>query len=391
MTHLDDPLLAQLDGNYRRESLRVSRQIIWIVCLTIVVAIVWGSIAQVNEITRGDGTVIPMRRMQTMQSLEGGIVAELLAREGDIVQEGDVLARIDNTQFKAAFLETQSEIHTLQAEIARLEAEVLEQDRVDFGDVQDQEAALQEAALFAARRAKIDESISVLEQERDIIQRQIDITQPLTRSGSVSEFDLLKLQQQEVAIQGRISEIRNSYVQDAYRDLVEKKARLVGLQQVLLQRQDQLERTDIRARLSGRVNNVNVNTIGGVVQPGQSIMEITPIDDQLLIEAKVMPKDVAFIAPGMPASVKVTAYDYSIYGDLRGTVSQISEDTVEEETPRGPQDFYRVMVVTDKSYLERFGEKLPIRPGMVAQVDIESGTRSIMSYLTRPLLRARLQ
>jgi adhesin transport system membrane fusion protein len=131
--------------------------------------------------------------------------------------------------------------------------------------------------------------------------------------------------------------------------------------------------------------------LGGVIQPGEPIMEITPTDDQLIIETNVLPRDVALMAPGMPASVKITAYDFSTYGDLRGIVTQISEDTVEEDTPQGPADFYRVMVRTEKSYLERFGEKYAIRPGMIAQVDIESGKRSVLSYLTRPLLKARLR
>jgi adhesin transport system membrane fusion protein len=139
------------------------------------------------------------------------------------------------------------------------------------------------------------------------------------------------------------------------------------------------------------VNNINITTLGGVVQPGQAIMEVTPIDDQLLIETQVRPRDVAFIAPGMPASVKITAYDYTVYGDIKGTVTQISEDTVEQDTPQGQQEFYKVMVKTDRNFLERNGQKYPIRPGMVAQVDIKSGQRSVLSYLMRPLLRAQLR
>lgn len=178
-------------------------------------------------------------------------------------------------------------------------------------------------------------------------------------------------------------------MQDAYRDLAQRRAKLGALRQEIVQKRDEFARTEVRSPVEGRINNIEVTTLGGVIQPGEPIMQITPIDDQLLIETKVLPRDVAFIAPGMSASVKITAYDFSIYGVLRGSVTQISEDTVEEETAKGPQDFYRVMVQTDRSFLERYGQTYAIRPGMVAQVDIEGGKRSILSYLTRPLLRAR--
>ncbi|WP_126978665.1 HlyD family efflux transporter periplasmic adaptor subunit [Frigidibacter oleivorans] len=390
MTSADLLTTSHIDGSYRRQALLTARRTVHVVAATVGIAILWAAIAQIDEITRGDGRVIPFRRMQTIQSLEGGILSELMVREGDIVRQGEVLAKLDPTQFRSAFMQAQAEIEVLEAEIARLEAEVMEQAEIDFGaEVSAIEAT--ELRLFTARRTKLTESVETLEMERDTIRQQIDITAPLAAKGSVSQIDLLKLRQQEATALGKISEIRNAYVQDAYSDLAERRAKLVSLQQSIVQKQDQLQRTEIRSPVEGRVNNVNITTLGGVVQPGESIMEVTPIDDQLLIEAKVLPRDVAFVAPGMPASVKITAYDYSVYGDLRGTVTQISEDTVEEDTAQGPQDFYRVMVQTDQAYLERFGEQYPIRPGMVAQVDIENGKRSVLSYLTRPLLRARLR
>ena len=380
-----------LDGSFRRKSMMAARQTVWLVSASLLAALLWAALAQIDEITRGDGTVIPLRRMQTIQSLEGGILSELLVHEGDIVSEGQPIARMDATRFRSAFLETKAEIDTLQAEIARLEAEVLESEKIEFAGDQAGSLRANEQKLFDARRQKLNESIAAVEGERAAIIGQLEITEPLAKQGSVSKVELLKLQQQEAQLLGRISDLRNAYVQDAYSDLVTKKGRLVALEQQLIQKQDQLERTEIRSPVSGRVNNVNITTLGGVVQPGESIMEVTPVDDQLMIEAKISPRDVAFIAPGMPASVKITAYDFSIYGDLKGTVSQISGDTVDEDTPNGKQAFYRVMVTTEKSYLERNGAELPIRPGMVAQVDIQSGERSVLSYLTRPILRARLR
>jgi adhesin transport system membrane fusion protein len=389
MINSDVLAATHFEGSYRSQTRKTARMTIWTTVLSLVIAVIWASFAQINEITRGDGRVIPLRRMQSIQSLEGGILAELEVREGDIVKKGEIIARLDPTRSRSAFLSTQSEITALTAEVARLQAEVLERPMLDFG-ANPSPAESTELRLFTARRTKLEASLIALKAEQTAIQQQIDITRPLTASGSVSRITLLELEQKRAELDGRISETRNVYVQDAYKDLAQRRAKLLMMKQELIQKKDEFQRTEIRSPVSGRVNNINITTLGGVVKPGEPIMEITPTDDQLIIETKVLPSDVALIAPGMPASVKITAYDFSTYGDLRGTVIQISEDTVEEDTPQGPQDFYRVMIQTELSYLARFGEHYEIRPGMVAQVDIESGKRSVLSYLTRPLLKARL-
>jgi len=381
---------SHLDGSYRRDVLRRSRWMIRLVCLSVLIAVVWAGFAEIDKITRGDGRVVPLRRMQTIQSLEGGILSELLVKEGDIVTKGQIIATLDPTRSRAAFMGARSEIDALEAEVTRLEAEVLEQPDLDFG-AEPTETQQTELRLFTARRTRLEASLVALEAERSAIQEQLDITTSLAASGSVSRMDMLQLRQKLAELDGRINEARNGYVQDAYRDLAERRAKLTGLQQEVVRKEDEFLRTVVRSPVEGRINNISITTLGGVVQSGEAIMEITPIDDQLMIETKILPRDVAFIAPDMPASVKITAYDFAVYGDLRGTVVQISEDTVEEDTPSGKQDFYRVMVQTDRSYLERFGEQFPIRPGMVAQVDIESGQQTILSYLTRPLLRAKLR
>ncbi|MBO9456408.1 HlyD family efflux transporter periplasmic adaptor subunit [Paracoccus sp. R12_1] len=381
---------SHVDGSYRRLALKRARLTVHIVLLTVAVAVGWSAFAQIDQITRGDGRVIPLRRMQSIESLEGGILSDLLVSEGDLVKEGQIIANLDATRSRAAFLSAQSEVESLKAEVERLEAEVLEKPALDFGG--NPTATEQtELRLFNARRTRLEASLKALEGERSSVQQQLDITGPLASSGSVSRIDVLQLQQKLAELEGKISEARNGYVQDAYRDLAERRAKLSSLQQELVQKEAELGRTVVRSPVEGRINDILITTLGGVVQPGEAIMEITPIDDELLIETRVLPRDVAFIAPEMPASVKITAYDFSVYGDLRGKVTQISEDTVEEDTPNGPQDYYRVMVRTERSYLERFGDRFPIRPGMVAQVDIESGKQSILSYLSRPLLRARLR
>jgi adhesin transport system membrane fusion protein len=223
-----------------------------------------------------------------------------------------------------------------------------------------------------------------------LARRQLELVEPLVERRSVSEMESLKLGQTIAGLAGRLAELRNTYVQDAYTELSAKQAEVSSLEQKLMQRRDKLERTNIYSPVRGRVNDILINTEGGVIRPGELIMEITPIEGQLLIEAKVRPQDVAFVAPGMPASVKITAYDYTIYGDLQGEVEQISEDTIEEETPRGKEAFYEVLIRTEKAYLERNGITLPIRPGMVAQVDIQTGKRTLLSYLLKPIIKARL-
>ncbi len=390
MSHAELETVSYIDGSYRRQTLRQARWVIRTVVLSMIIAVTWAAFAEINEITRGDGRVVPLRRMQVIQSLEGGILSEMLVREGDMVKEGQLIARLDATRSETSFNATLSEINALTAEVKRLESEVLEVPKLDFGpNPTDTEAT--EMRLFEARRTKLEATLAAFEDELGSIQGQIEIITPLAAGGSVSQMNLLQMHQQRAEIDGKINEIRNAYVQEAYKDLATRRSKLLTLQQDLIQKRDQFKRTEIVSPVAGRVNDIKVTTLGGVIQPGEPIIEITPTDDQLLIETKIKPQDVAFVAPGMSASVKITAYDFATYGDLPGTVEQISEDTVEEETAQGMQNFYRVMVRTETSYLESFGEEFAIRPGMVAQVDIESGNRSILSYLTRPLSRARLR
>ncbi|PRY66263.1 adhesin transport system membrane fusion protein [Vreelandella songnenensis] len=371
---------------------RRSHVILWVSLFAFAAFIGWAAWATINEVTKGDGKVVPFTRLQTIQSFEGGIIAELLVGRGDRVEVGQPLVRLDETRFRSAYLETQSQIEVLRAAIARLEAEVLELGEIEFPEEMDPEGDLarSEQALFTARRGRLREAQSSMNEEIALARRQLALVEPLVRSRSVSEMESLKLSQTIAGLAGRLAELRNTYVQEAYAELATKKAELSTLEQIMLQRRDQLTRTEIRSPVRGRVNDILVTTLGGVIQSGEPIMEITPIEDRLLIEARVKPQDVAFVAPGMPASVKITAYDYTIYGDLKGRVEQISEDTIEEETPRGTEAFYEVLIVTDETHLVRHGETLPIRPGMRANVDIQTGERSLLSYLLKPLIKARL-
>lgn len=380
--------LAQSQGQARRGA----RPVLWACMGVVFVFIVWACLARMDEVVRGEGKVVPHSRLQVIQSLEGGILAEMKVVEGDVVEAGQSLALLDDTRFAASALESQAQVTALMAAIARLETEVLGRDAIVFPDeVLNQRAVVQsERALFRARRQNLDASLKALMAETDLAIEQLALIQPLAARRVVSEVEVLRLQKEIATLTGRQAEVRNLYMQEAYTELANKKAELAAQTQILNQRQDQLQRTELLAPLRARVNAVRITTRGGVVQPGEAVMELTPLDDQLMVEVRILPKDVAFLREGMEARVKITAYDYTVYGDILGVVKQISEDTLVDDTARGPVSYYDVKVKMDQDNLNNNGIILPIKPGMIAEVDIKAGDRSVMSYLLKPILKAKL-
>lgn len=370
-----------------------ARPLLWSIVGCIVVFFSWAAFAEIDEVTRGEGRVVPVSRLQKIQSLEGGILGGLLVKEGDMVEVGQPLVQIDRTRFRTSLDESINQTLGLKAAIARLQAEVLNQGKIDFPDdvIQNSSLVRSETALFKSRRDKLTLSTSALTQQIHIAEDQLRILNPLVARKVVSEMDSLKLKQDIANLKGRLAEIRSSYSQDAYTELSAKRAELSALEPIVQQRDDQLRRTEIVSPVRGRVNTILVNTRGGVVQPGEPIMEVIPVEDRLLIEARITPRDVAFLIPGMPAKVKITAYDYTVYGDLVGTLEQISADTIQEDTVRGKESYYQVLIRTERAELVRHGKNLPIIPGMVAEVDILNGKRTVLNYLLRPIMRASLR
>jgi adhesin transport system membrane fusion protein len=371
-----------------------SRLVLYLIAAVLIGGLVWAYFARVEEITQGEAKVISKSREQVIQSLEGGILAQMNVREGDVVEKGDVLLKIDATRAQASYRETLSKVIGLKASITRLRAEAYQQP-LEFDDMVKTDKAVmqQEIQAYNARKTALNESVSGLQRSYDLSVREIQLAEPLAAKGLMSEVEILRMRRQANEIKSQIVERTNRYQAEANAELAKFELELSQTSENLVGRADVVERTTITAPVHGTVKNVRVNTRGGVIQPGEHILEIVPLEDQLLVEGKIRPSDVAFLHPGLAATVKITAYDYSIYGGLKGTVEHISPDTLKDDQKaaagRGDDTYYRVLILTDKSSLEAGGKSLPIIPGMVATVEIRTGEKTILDYLLKPVLKAR--
>ncbi|MCB1960831.1 MAG: HlyD family type I secretion periplasmic adaptor subunit [Rhodocyclaceae bacterium] len=410
----------------QQEPLR-ARALLRSALVVLVVLVAWSGFAQIDEVTRGEGKVIPSSHLQIVQSFDGGVVEELLVKEGDTVEAGQTLVRIDSTRFVSSLRENQAQYLALLAKAARLRALSEGADFVPPAEVVAASPALvaQEQALFESSRQELDAEIAIARQQlaqRDqelkevqaklaqasqaytLASKELSLTRPLLNVGAVSEVELLRLERDVSRLNGernqasaQISRIRASIeeasrnIQDveltfrnaARTELSDTTAKLSSLSEGKAALSDRVKHAEVKSPMRGTVKRLMVNTVGGVVQPGKEVAEVVPLDDALLLEAQIKPQDIAFLRPGQPALVKFTAYDFSIYGGLDATVDQIGADTVMDD--RG-NAFYVVRVRTQASSL---GDNLPIIPGMVAQVDVLTGKKTILAYLLKPVLRAK--
>ena len=371
-----------------------SKLVMWIIIAVIGIGLTWANYARVEEITKGDGKVISRSREQVIQSLEGGILAEMNVREGTVVNRGDVLLKIDPTRAQSSYREALSKVIGLKGSIARLRAEAYAQPLTFDEQVKSDPAVVaQETKAYESRKRALNDSINSLQRSYALSMREIRLAEPLAAKGLLSEVELLRMQRQANDIQAQIVERRNRYQSDANTELARLELELSQVSENLIGRADVVERTTITAPVRGTVKNVRVNTIGGVIQPGEHILEIVPLEEQLLVEGKIRPSDVAFLRPGLPAKVKITAYDFAIYGGLDGHVEYISPDTLKDDqkaaSGRPDDTYYRVLILTDKSTLHAVNKDLPIIPGMVATVEIRTGEKTILDYLLKPVLKAK--
>ena len=404
-----------------------AKKILYWIALIMVTLIIWASLAKVDEVTRGEGKVIPSKQIQVIQSLDGGIVSAILVKEGDIVTAGTPLVSIDETRAVSSLRENQSQYLSLLARQARLQALATGADFKPPPEVQKNDPQLyaQEFALYQSSRDELASGVNIsrdqMEQrEKELVEvqskkefaektlesasKELAANKPLLASGAVSEIDILKLDREvnrargdidqaraqisriQVAIseaRRKITEVEQTFRSKVRTELTDTSAKLSALSESSVGLNDKVKQATLRSPVNGKVSRVFFNTVGGVIQPGKEVMEIVPTDDALVIETKIEIKDIAFLRPQQPAVIKLTAYDYTIYGTLDGVLEGISPDSIVDEKGHA---YYLVRIRTIKSSL---GKGLPIIPGMVAQVDILTGKKTILSYLLKPVLKAR--
>lgn len=363
-----------------------------IICLTVMVFLVWAGFAPLDEIVRGDGKVVPSSKAQVIQSLEGGILDELQVWEGKIVEKGDVLAKLSDARFDGSFKELESDVTAYEARLIRLEAELEHAEELVIPPhiwENDQRVAKSELQFFQARKNEYDTTRAALVEASSLQQTEVAMLKDLTRKKIAPEIDLLNARQTRSEVDAQLATLDVEYQLVRSEEYAQTLTELKKLRATMAISKDQLTRTTLVAPVRGIINAINITTIGGVAPPGEPILEITPLDDELRVEAKIRPKDVAFIHPDMRTTVKLTAYDYTIYGSLKGKVLHVSSDTFEDMNARDPEPYYKALISVDSTSLNGAAKKIDIRPGMIADVELHIGQKTVLRYLLKPLFKSK--
>ncbi|MFF7706573.1 HlyD family type I secretion periplasmic adaptor subunit [Pseudomonas sp. NPDC007930] len=430
---LDGQPLPEVKKALLDDAPRIVRLTIWGVIGFFAFLGLWAHFAIIDEVTKGEGKAIPSSKIQKIQNLEGGIVAQIYVHEGQIVEAGAPLIRLDDTRFASNVGETEADRVAMELRVARLSAEIDDKplviDPAILKKVPKQSA--DELALYQSRKQQLADEVGGLqavlvqkqqelrefaskaEQYRSslgLLQKEIGMSEPLVAQGAVSPVDILRLKRSEVETRGqldsttlampraqaaineaqrKIEETKGKFRSDALTQLNEARANLSKYTATAKGLEDRVNRTMVNSPVRGVIKQVMVNTVGGVIQPGSDIVEIVPLDDTLVVEAKIRPQDIAFLHPGQKAMIKFTAYDYTIYGGLEGKLEQIGADTITDEDKK--QTYYLIRLRTDRNHLGSDDKPLLIIPGMVASVDIITGHKSILSYLLKPIIRAKAE
>ena len=370
--------------------LRRSRALVWIIVCMLVLFGVWASLFSVDEVSKGMGKVVASSREQDVQSLDGGILLEILVREGDLVEAGQPVARLDPTRIRSSVEESGARLRANLARAARLQAEVYGTEPVFPEEVAAESDLIRsETELFRQRRDALQKTVDGLLTARHLAERELGMIRQAVSKGAASQVDVLRLESRLNDLALRLDQERNQYYVKAREELAEVSSSIESQRQISRSRSDMLERTTLTAPVRGLVKQLYVSTEGGVLPPNGRLLTLIPVDDQLLVETQVSPRDIAYIRPGLRATVKITALDYSIYGGLQGEVVQISPDTIQDEVRRDTY-YYRVYIKTTADYLEnRQGRRFAIVPGMVAEVDIHTGSKTVLDYLVKPVNKMR--
>lgn len=362
---------------------------LWATFIILAAFFTWSSMSEIQQVTRAQGSVIPSSRIQVIQSSDGGVLTEMPVQEGDSVSKGDLLARLDSTKPEAGYLEAEAKVVALRAARARLEAEINGGPLTFPREVNKYpQYKLNQRSLMIKRQNAINEDISTLQAMKALATKELEMTQPLLKSGDVSMADVLRLQRQVADIQSQITNKKNKYLQDTQTEMGKVEEDLTSAEQSLRQRKDLLDKVDIYSPSNGIVKNVRVTTLGGVIKPGEEVMRIVPVEDDLLIEVKVKPADIAYVKPGLKVNIKIDAYDYTVYGTLSGEVTYISADTLTEDLKQNEQAYYRAQVKTNgRNFTGLSGGKIEILPGMTATAEIITGKSSVLRYLIKPIVK----
>ncbi len=387
LPQLSDAFFDRLNTLIEIES---SRGLFYLIVIFFIVALLWGALAMLDEVTVGLGKIVPSSQIQIIQNLEGGILTELSVHEGEVVKKDQVLVRLSDTKSTANYKEGRKRYLAFLASNARLFAQSNGHDKVAFPpEVLDEasDSVKIETKLFQSQMKSFDESISYLSKSYRLGNEELQKTKPLLAKGAASEVEIIRLERQVNDLKGQIEDKKNKFKADAQSEHNKNQLEIQGLEQSNIYSADQLTRTTIKSPVNGAVKKLHVVTLGGVIQPGMTIMEIVPIEDNLLIEARVKPNDIAFLKIGQEATVKVSAYDFSTYGGIKGILEQISADTMIDE--KSGESYFLIKVRTDKNYIVRDEKHLPIIPGMTAEVDVLTGRKSVLSYLMKPLLKTK--
>ena len=378
-------LSRELAPGRRRASL-----ILGFSALLLVAAAVWAYFAHLDQISRATGQIIPAGRVQVVQAPDGGQILRIMVREGDQVRRGQVLFTLDVVKARAAVDEGRGKVAAFEAQLARIEAELFDRALVFPASLSGfPELAASQRALFTQRRNAISQQTAALVHMQALARRELEMNQPLLASGDVSRSEVMRLERQVVDIEAQIANTRNKYLQDLQAEYAKVREDLVTAREVLKQREATLQDTVITAPSDGLVKNVRFTTPGGVLRAGDELLQVVPTGDELIIEAKVAPSDIAHVRLGQSAAVKFDAYDSSIYGDGEGRVSYISPDTLAEQAP-GMQEhtYYRVHVRVDTNSMKKFeGKAIRLQPGMTATVEIKTGNNTVLSYLLKPVIK----
>lgn len=365
------------------------RWVMWLTLLTVAVFLAWADWAKIDQITRAPGSVIASSKTQVIQSQEGGILESMMVKEGDRVERGDPVVYLERTQAESVYLESLAKQAALLATVSRLRSEVLDTPIEFPAELEGYpQFVSNQRELYVKRKSALVEELDALGKMGQLVRDELALNKPLLRTGDVSKTDILRLERQLADLESQQTNIRNKFFQEAQAELGKYEEELAAVKQQLAQRKDKLEQTTLYAPVNGIVKNIAVNTEGGVVRPGEEILQIVPIDDVLVVEAKVSPADIAFVRTGLPATIKIDAYDYTIYGDLSGTLTYISADTLTEERQNGEEPYYRIQVRTENNrFSGDIAKALEILPGMTASVEIKTGSNTVLHYLTKPLTK----